>query len=499
MLCQYITERIKKKCNKKATIDDKWCACHYKFIVKQSKTKVEDKKVEEVKSVQEVMSNDIPKIYLYGDKEVYLSNELRDYDPMFFQGCVKNIKNIINKKDIPEEDYLYAQISDDVLKECKESNKKCAKLFITKKWIENNYPKLSISKEVKYDIPLVPERIYLDDNDKFKKPDGSLMDIMIVGERSYDKIYFLVKDIEREFKFEYLRDVVINNDKKYEEEKDYKFFNIPETTNGRQKQNKIYKKELFLTYNGLIRMLFVSRIKNEIINLYNRWIIETLFTHQLGTNEQKEKLASNLIGIPIKTMRDALNRSGSIISCVYLLRLGTVKDLRNIFKISDKIPDNDIVFKYGKTDNLERRLSEHTLMFKKLNIVPTVERYAMIDAANITDAENDIKEFFTLIDAFLNYDNSKCKNNDSKDLVEIIHIENKKLSDIEKLYKSIALRHVGSIKELIEKINNYKEQIENMKIICEQKVMLAEQQIVLIQTQKDLEIMKLKYEIATKK
>lgn len=63
----------------------------------------------------------------------------------------------------------------------------------------------------------------------------------------YNGIYFKVKDASVAFNMLYLNDVILNKNSSYTEFLDYKYFSI---TN---------KNELFLTYEGLLRVLFVSK------------------------------------------------------------------------------------------------------------------------------------------------------------------------------------------------------------------------------------------------
>ena len=53
-------------------------------------------------------------------------------------------------------------------------------------------------------------------------------------------------------------------------------------------------------------------------------------------------------------------------SCIYLFEIGTVYDVRSIFDIDDTISDTDIVFKYGKSNDLDRRFGEHTSTYKNM-------------------------------------------------------------------------------------------------------------------------------------
>ena len=65
---------------------------------------------------------------------------------------------------------------------------------------------------------------------------------------------------------------------------------------GNQTSKKvIVNKELFLTYEGMLRVLFVS--KNGKTRRFIKWATETLFTVQMGTIEQKNKIISSIKGV----------------------------------------------------------------------------------------------------------------------------------------------------------------------------------------------------------
>jgi hypothetical protein len=52
--------------------------------------------------------------------------------------------------------------------------------------------------------------------------------------------------------------------------------------------------------------------------------------------------------------------------CVYLTHLGKVKDLRKLMNLDDKYNDNDCIYKFGLTKDLEDRKNGHKSEYKEL-------------------------------------------------------------------------------------------------------------------------------------
>jgi hypothetical protein len=129
----------------------------------------------------------------------------------------------------------------------------------------------------------------------------------------------------------------------------------------------IVTKELFLTYEGILRVLFVSR--NNKTRQFIKWITEILFTIQMGSYEQKNTLVSNILGCPAKVVKEIFNTDANTLPCVYLFTLGYVKDLRQSLNIDNSFNDESIVAKYGFTKDLSRRTGEHIKSFSKIENV----------------------------------------------------------------------------------------------------------------------------------
>ena len=64
----------------------------------------------------------------------------------------------------------------------------------------------------------------LKDREKFTDCDGNIIEIETRGERNYKLIYFKVKDVSAGFEMPSLQDNLIDKDKGYQENTDYKYF-----------------------------------------------------------------------------------------------------------------------------------------------------------------------------------------------------------------------------------------------------------------------------------
>jgi hypothetical protein len=66
---------------------------------------------------------------------------------------------------------------------------------------------------------------------------------------------------------------------------------------------------LYLTYIGLLKVLFSSR--NKQVDRFVQWATETLFTAHLGTSDQKSKLTAKLMGVSLEAVKEVFNKTSS--------------------------------------------------------------------------------------------------------------------------------------------------------------------------------------------
>ena len=473
----------------------------------------------------------MPKAFHVNTKMYYYADELKTFCPKFFIGTSKTIRVIIERKKIPEYDYIYAIKGPEW--NIMDATSKKAKLLISKNWVDINFnadePKVVKPKVVKANktveiVPVVvdvvnsddiiPEIIVvnsddedvdivdvvdeileeappifeLNDEEKFKDVDGNVLEIETRGERHHNKIYFKVKDVADSFGMKNLNSILLHKEKGYERNVDYKLLNLKGLTQvGKKTTNK---PRLYLTYEGMLRMLFVSRNANA--TFFRKWATSILFTHQMGTSVQREELGADLLKMSLKQLKTMLKVYAGKFSCIYLLELGTVSSLRNLFSISLDIPDDVIVYKYGFTDDIVRRLTEHTKDYGNLKGVNVyLSTFTFIDEAYMSIAETEIKH---LCNAF-----GKALVVDGRN--ELVALNMKEFKQIKKQYGDLGCRYSGSNQGLQNMIDGLKTEMFKNDMGYENKITLKDTELKLmckelehniINNRKDMEIVEIK-------
>ena len=156
----------------------------------------------------------------------------------------------------------------------------------------------------------------LEDEEKFHDTDGNILEIETRGERDVDKIFFRVRDVMKRFDMLNLNIILRDSTANYEEGIHYKTFNILRNPLC-IKSFEGFKREksLFLTYTGLLRVLFVSRNKNA--ETFTIWATQKLFTMQMGSKEAKEILGTEVLNIKIENYRAVFGPIGTENNQVY--------------------------------------------------------------------------------------------------------------------------------------------------------------------------------------
>ena len=275
--------------------------------------------------------------------------------PIFSKGC-RGTRNLIKKKEIDNNKFIFARQVDDKWVISDGRSVKFDKVFFTQQFIDS-IPELNkeCDKEIKDDngIMKAPNIIYLKDEEKFKDDNGNVIEIETRGERDVDTAYFKVKDVMDGFEIENLENNIQKEHTSYEYEKDYKYFMCEKKytvlikTSKKTDAKTTIKKELFLTYRGMLRCLFVSR--NNKTDNFISWATKTLFVAQMGTTVQKDELVSKIKGVSYSAIQELFSINARDLPCVYLSAFNTVKTLRKEMNIDMKYKDEDIVYKFGLT------------------------------------------------------------------------------------------------------------------------------------------------------
>lgn len=421
------------------------------------------------------------------DKKNYIRAEtIIEKTPIWCKG-VRNGRELIKKKSIDTKQFIYARLTDDSWTKTDGKSVKYDRVFIRKKYLDEceQYQNEINDENVKDDngIEKAPDIIILDDDEKFHDDDGNVVEIETRGTRNHDDIYFKVKDVSVGFNINSLYTTIIDDryNNTYKKEIDYMYFNCNTFVNPKNKtSNKITtKKELFLTYEGILRVLFVSRSGKT--SKFIKWATETLFTAQMGTKEQKDNLVSKILGVSAEAVKEVFKASSTTLPCIYLFSLNTVKELRETMKIDRKYKDDMLVCKFGFTNDLPRRTGEHIKTYgsiKGSNL--KLKYYSYIDPMYISNAETDIKDFFTALNINLEYEKYD----------ELVVISPILLKTVDGQYKQLGNAYAGHVKDLIKEVEDLKKQIQLIEANHKNGILQKTHENEILR--KDLEIEKLK-------
>ena len=400
----------------------------------------------------------LPSLIIIKNKDYYLADDMYVFDNIYFGNIIK--RDVIKKKKLEESNYIFAYLKKDGWTLSNETYNK-AKILLTKEWCDTHIPKLinlnssaitlSNSSAITlsnsdlnnlYDILPAPNLLDIENEEKFKDKDGNIIDIEIRGDRNHKNCYFKVKDVSDGFKLQFLDKNLIDKDGSYIKEKHYKYFIVENRINN---SKNIDKKVLYLTYLGMLKVLFSSRSGNA--ETFQEWVTETLFTVHLGTDENKYELVKSMFGgASIHAIKEAFKVSSGKTPCVYLFVVGSAKRLID----SNKYSDDHLLLKYGYTDDLPRRSAEHERNYRKIFNIDHIELicFSVIDPKYTTDAETSIANYFKT---------DKVEFNTAKELVILNKVD---LDKTKKHFNMVKNSYIGCYKEMQEMINQLEQRLK---------------------------------------
>lgn len=374
------------------------------------------------------------KVYTINNIEYYLAKDFVD-EPCF-EACSKSNSRFIKKRElIEDDDFNYFKMTKEGY-EVIRVRSRFAKLMVTKEWVDN-YNATCVSPKVENEPPLIDlEKNHMK---PFSDDEGNIYPIEVRGQRNYKDCYFLAKDIAECFGIKNLEmDLVRPTNNHYQEGIHYRRFwrtNLDTTT-----KTSSRKKRLFLTYKGLLNLIFRSTSKKA--DRFADWVCEIVFTVHMGTAKQKLDLTSELIGIPQENVKQYFDACVANVSGLYLISLGTVGQLRKIFGIPDDYQDDMIVYKYGRSDNIATRYQQHVKSYAKLRVYDIrLVYYCPVDTAMASKAEADLRDRFEEYGMKL----------DSAEHTEIA-IFGKKGKQVKKLFHELYTIHLSTNIALLNKL-----------------------------------------------
>jgi len=238
---------------------------------------------------------------------------------------------------------------------------------------------------------------------------------------------------------------IIKENTNYQLNLHYKFFSVKKKDN--ILKNNV-KKVLYLTYLGVLKVLFSSRTGNA--ESFQHWCAKVLFTTQLGSDEDKYELVKSMFGgASIQAIKEAFKVSSGKTPCVYLFALGYANELLK----TDKYSKDTLLYKFGNTDDLPRRSKEHERHYKKQFNIDHIELmlFSVIDPKYIVDAENSLKKFFQ--NNIISYENS----------TELIVLNKSDYDKTIQHYKLIKNSYIGCYLEMQDKIDKLERRLKDLQ------------------------------------
>lgn len=441
--------------------------------------------------------NQKPPTKTFNGREYYSANELKEKYPEYFRGIRNKIRTIIDIKKIPPGECVYAMlVKKDLTWKLHPKTVKPACLFISKDWCdEKMFEKSTLSDEevkVKSKYDIAPPVIEVLDEMMFKDINGEpiLIEIrgnLINGRLDEDNLYFNADDTSKGFGMPNLCRVIIDDDRDgYIENEDYRKFYVKKSYDAKGSNASFCDVEIkvFLTYDGVIRFLNVSRHVNS--RKFRKWATHILFTHQFGSKEQKQELASQLVGVSYSDYKMIFDTNASAFPCIYIIIIGLVSNLRKKYKISEKYPDNDLVLKFGKADDFKTRLPQHAC---RANYGPNIKvlHTQQIDVIHVKSAETALKDYFYGRILDIPTEKRVDKENDtefiSEGKKELFVMSDTKADNewLQTILNRIGTNYAGRTKEFkhqlqLKDIENahLKERVEDLKIQVNEKTKMIE-------------------------
>lgn len=257
---------------------------------------------------------------IINNKEYISSKFLFENAPIYCK-MSRTSRDLIKKKKITH--YIFAKLINKIWTESDGKSFKFDKVFFNKSFIDA-ISEINEEKIILAHIEIPPDIIHLDNNEKFKDENDNIIEIETRCDKTNNKVYFKLKDIMIGFKITNLLTTIINKIKNgYIDELYYKYFYFT--------QKYKIKKEIYLTYEGLLNILFTSRSYN--VKPFINCATDKLFILQMGSIEKKEELISSVLGINAKMIQPNVKRKYEISNKSYIDQISNlinkIKELEN--------------------------------------------------------------------------------------------------------------------------------------------------------------------------
>lgn len=409
------------------------------------------------------------------NKKYVMADDLATHAPLYTKG-MRSGKDLVKRKNIKDKWWAYAREVDGIWKKSDGKSRKYDKVFIREKYVKAKIKELSGESIAINGVKEAPPTVYLEYEEKFQDDEGNVLEIETRGERNPENCYFKVKDVMKGFDMKRLQDNILDKNTRYIKDEDYVYFYCTHPQKLGNKTNKKIRKELFLTYQGMMHVLFASHSKKA--NKFIKWATKTLFIAQMGTEEQKIELSSKLMGVEAGSMKETFNANARHIPCIYLFTLGKATDLRKSMKINKDYDDEMIVCKYGYTKNIKKRTNDHMKTYGKIKGSKLrLKVYSYIDPQYASKAEVNIKHVLKQVGNKLEYEKFD----------ELVILDKNDMKFVLEQYKMMGKSYMGHLSEIIAEKKELEHRLELQRLEYEGKL-----------KDKDNEILKIKLACAEK-
>lgn len=269
----------------------------------------------------------VPELFIYKNTQVYLLDDLIEYDRASFIGCISKPRILIQKKQISPDQYFMARkrkINGQIQRRSRakrwiesDLSVKQAKILLSEQWCMQNVAKLAGDTSL-YKYKPLPALVELRDDEKFKDDQGNIYEVEVRGEKSEESIRFKGKDVENLFEMENLiRDITHN----YIENEDYKIYSFDQDRFQRGLDRTGGNPTItYLTYEGLLKIIYSSKV--GIAHQFRKWATHIIYTAHLGTPQEKVDLGVKLISANAQLVKNVIDTCVTNMSCVYFFIVG---------------------------------------------------------------------------------------------------------------------------------------------------------------------------------
>ena len=403
---------------------------------------------------------------------VYNLVDLIAYDEAYFYGCLKRKRNVLKNEERFDIDgsYFFAKQVNSRWEEC-DSSLSRANILVKYEWAHSHVTKLvdcgavggadygAVGGGVEVPLREAPSLIFLEEYEKFRDDEGNVFEVEVRGVREEDKIFFKGRDLEELFEMDHLRNNVQDEKSNFVKGQDYLFFAVSKNNEFRYSltPQRNQSKRMFFTYLGLTKVIF--RSNSGVAYRFQKWANKVIYTAHVGTPDQRIEQAIEMLGVNAGIVKEVFRTCVAKVPCVYLFHIGKVVEMRQSYP-DLKQYKSGMLFKYGRTENLSRRLGEHMSTFGTLEGSRfELSYWSPINVNNVAMAESQLSTFFDAKKiAFLDH-------------VEVVLLKKGDLPPVKEKYLEI-YNNLGIVCDMVAIVKQNKKLISDsqaQKLLLEEK------------------------------